>query len=172
VPRAFVVGVFAAAVVASGGAARADQIPPPPASRVPVTITTPDGVVPAFVDRKTVESIFVPLLAQENQQGDLEFTAGAPHSVQFELFFDRYEEGKSVREYTDKIAKLVQPGQKRPPVAILTWGTGRAFKCVLESFSLRYTLFLDDGTPVRGTMNTVWKEFSPAEDQLKGNPRH
>jgi hypothetical protein len=39
-------------------------------------------------------------------------------------------------------------------------------------FSLRFTLFMDDGTPVRAVMNTVWKEFSPAEEQLKGNPRH
>jgi nucleoid-associated protein YgaU len=60
----------------------------------------------------------------------------------------------------------------RPPVALLTWGTGLAFKCILESFSLRFTLFLEDGTPVRAVMNTTWKEFSPADVQLQGNPRH
>ncbi len=54
--------------------------------------------------------------------------------------------------------------------AVLGWLLSEA--SVLESFSLRFTLFLDDGTPVRATMNTVWKEFSPAEEQLRGNPRH
>lgn len=49
---------------------------------------------------------------------------------------------------------------------------GRTFHAMLADFSLRYTLFMDDGTPVRAIMNTVWKEFSPAEEQLKGNPRH
>ena len=248
----------------------------------------------------------------------LEFTSGEPYRCQFELFFDRYEEGKSVREFTDKIEKLavVEEGQSLPPVVHVTWGGsdwttrllqartrildvapdgtplaavvetlwsafvppappspiplpyplvmstkggkveakldggsielltlknkdvvkaqpiavhavqglsphvdiragdgqrlrfemeidgagkdvaqllrrvlaetsaelllnakpdgtgGHAFKCILESFSLRFTLFLDDGTPVRAVMNTTWKEFSPAEDQLKGNPRH
>ena len=104
----------------------------------------------------------------------LEFTSGEPYRCQFELFFDRYEEGKSVREITDKIEKLALVHQElhRPPTALLTWGTGLAFKCILESFSLRFTLFKDDGTPVRAVMNTVWKEFSPAEEQLKGNPRH
>src|SRR5262245_40298169 len=104
----------------------------------------------------------------------LEFTSGEPYRCQFELFFDRYEEGKSVREMTDKIEKLALVNQElhRPPTALLTWGTGLAFKCILESFSLRCTLFLDDGTPVRAIMNSVWKEFSPAEEQLKGNPRH
>jgi hypothetical protein len=48
----------------------------------------------------------------------------------------------------------------------------RYLNAVLESSTVRYTLFADDGTPVRAVMNTVWKEFSPAEEQLKGNPRH
>lgn len=249
---------------------------------------------------------------------NLEFAAGEPYRCQFELFFDRYEEGKSVREITDKLERLTVPvpGDPRPPIVHVAWagaewttrllaaktrildvapdgtplaaavdtlwsafdevlplpppvpdpivvvstkggtfratllgesielltlkknavvksqpivphdvqglapnvdihagdaqrlrcdmevdgggqdvgallrrvmaetsadllldprpdGTaGHAFKCVLESFSLRFTLFLDDGTPVRAVMSTVWKEFSPAEEQLRGNPRH
>lgn len=104
----------------------------------------------------------------------LEFTSGEPYRCQFELFFDRYEEGKSVREITDQIEKLtlVNGELHRPPVALLTWGTGLSFKCILESFSLRFTLFLEDGTPVRAVMNTTWKEFSPPDAQLQGTPRH
>lgn len=71
--------------------------------------------------------------------------------ISFELHFDRYEEGKSVRETTDKIEKLALVHQElhRPPTALLTWGTGLAFKCVLESFTLRFTAFRaePDGTP-------------------------
>lgn len=104
----------------------------------------------------------------------LEFTNGDPYQLQFEIFFDRYEEAKSVRELTDKIEKLSLAHQElhRPPTALLTWGTGLAFKCILESFSLRFTLFLDDEPPVRAVMNIKWRKPSPAEDQLKGNPRH
>jgi hypothetical protein len=93
----------------------------------------------------------------------LEFTNGNPYTLQFDLFFDRYEEGKSVRELTDKIEKL--------SVVDLTWGS-HDYAGTLASASTRFTLFLDDGTPVRAVMSTVWKEFSPAEEQLKGNPRH
>jgi hypothetical protein len=104
----------------------------------------------------------------------LEFTSGEPYRCQFELFFDKYEEGQSVRTQTDKIEKLALVHQElhRPPSCLLTWGTGLNFKCVLESYTIRYTLFLEDGTPCRAIMNTVWKEFSPAEEQLQGNPRH
>lgn len=104
----------------------------------------------------------------------LEFTSGEPYVLQFELFFDRYEEGESVREQTDALESLALVNQElhRPPTVLLTWGSGLAFKCVLKSYTLRFTLFLDDGTPVRAVMNTTWEEFSPAEDQLTGNPRH
>jgi hypothetical protein len=79
-----------------------------------------------------------------------------------------------VHALTDLFAKAleVDPSTKRPPTILITWGTGCAFQGVLESFSLRFTLFLDDGTPVRAAMRTTWKEFSPAEEQLRGNPRH
>lgn len=104
----------------------------------------------------------------------LEFTSGEPYRVQFELFVDAYEAGESVRSLTDKIEKLALVNQElhRPETALLTWGTGLAFKCILETYTLRFTLFKDDGTPLRATMNTTWKEYSPAEEQLKGKPRH
>ncbi|MHC4392318.1 MAG: CIS tube protein [Planctomycetota bacterium] len=104
----------------------------------------------------------------------LEFTSGEPYRIQFELFVDTYESGESCRGVTDKIEKLalVNPELHRPETCTLIWGTSLNFNCILESFSLRFTLFKEDGTPLRGTMNTTWKEFLPAEAQLKGAPRH
>jgi hypothetical protein len=156
---------------------------------IPVKLEVAGFTMPASIVADSIQVLFDPPGANAKAtpwkhhdiQGldapTLEFTSGEPYRLQFELFFDRYEEGKTVREYTDRLEKLAigqtGPGDvHRPPTVLLTWGTGLAFKCVLESFSLRYTLFLDDGTPVRAVMNTVWKEFSPAQDQLKGNPRH
>jgi hypothetical protein len=104
----------------------------------------------------------------------LEFTSGEPYRCQMELFFDRYEEQASVKEITDNIEKLslVHPDLHRPAVALLTWGKELSFKCILESFSTKYTLFSEEGVAYRAIMSTVWKEFSPAEEQLKGAPRH
>ena len=103
----------------------------------------------------------------------LEFTSGEPFRLQMDLFFDRYEEGKSVREYTDAIEKLARTGETAgdEPQCVVRW-VEKTFKCSIESTKVTYTLFLDDGTPVRAVMNVVFKEFSPAEEQLKGKPRH
>ncbi|GIW72532.1 MAG: peptidoglycan-binding protein [Planctomycetota bacterium] len=104
----------------------------------------------------------------------LEFTTGEPYRLYIELFCDGYEEGKNVREDIDKIEKygLVHQELHRPPIARLVWGDGLAFKGVLESISVRYTLFLDNGTPVRAIVNTVWKEFTPPEEQRQFKPLH
>lgn len=166
-----VVVVAALAVGALASAAGADNRAP-----IPVTFEL-DGVsVAASLLPETVEVLFNPSEYAIDKAAPwkhhdiggldaprLEFTSGEPFRMQVELFFDRYEEGKDVRELTDRFSEL--------GLCVLVWGTKR-FKCVLESFSVKFTLFLDNGTPVRAVMNTVWKEFSPADEQLKGKPRH
>jgi hypothetical protein len=65
----------------------------------------------------------------------------------------------------------MDPQLKRPPTVSLTVGkiTREVF---LKSFSLRFTLFLEDGTPSRAIMATAWKEFDPAEEENEGHSRH
>ncbi len=59
------------------------------------------------------------------------------------------------------ICMAIENGVKQsPPQVMITWGSHLEFKCVLESFYVRYTLFLDDGTPVRAVMNASPKTFS------------
>jgi hypothetical protein len=102
----------------------------------------------------------------------VDFGLGDPHRMKALLVFDVSEEKRDVREVTALVEALAGQGPGAPPAATLQWGSECAFRCILESFSLRFTLFLEDGTPVRAVMNTVWKEFHPAEEQLRGNPRH
>jgi len=115
---------------------------------------------------------------EQNVQGFdtpiLEWTNGQPEELEFELFFDGYEKGESIRKVTDKIEKLalVDGEIHRPPVCVLTWGTGLTMKCVLKRFDLTFSLFGADGTPLRGKMVTKWTEFSTTADQQKGTPRH
>ncbi|MBI2041255.1 MAG: hypothetical protein HYT16_04100 [DPANN group archaeon] len=171
-----------------------------------LTITPEKGeAIPALVDVASVLVLFDPPGSSHNQkealiaeaapwkhhdiQGldapTLEFTSGEPYRLQMDLFFDRYEEGKSVREYTDKIEKLtvtldgdplkeelVHQELHRPPTILLTWGTG-LFTAVIESCDPpRFTRFLDDaatakaatsGTPVSAVMTCVFTDFLPAD---------
>ncbi len=161
----------------------------------PLTFHFADGDVPALIDVASINVLFDPLgLSKEriarstpwkhhDIQGldspELEFTSGEPYRLEMDLFFDRYEEGKGVREFTDKIEKLALVHQElhRPPtslatpVCLVTWGL-KTYECEIEKAETKFTLSLDNGTPVRAIMNIDFKEFSPAEEQLKGKPRH
>lgn len=119
--------------------------------------------------------------AEHNVQGldapAQEWTAGNPMRLAVELFFDVYEEkgsARDVRLYTDKIEEMahVNPDKHRPPLLLFCWGKKLQFRCFLTRLSQRFTLFLDDGTPVRAVLNCTFTEFTPPEEQLKGKPRH
>jgi hypothetical protein len=101
-----------------------------------------------------------------------------------ELFFDTYEsrsepswpsavatmlipaspfhgrEATDVRRHTRQLATLakVNVHLHRPPICHLAWGAFDIFTGVLTSLSQRFTLFLEDGTPVRATVSCSFTE--------------
>lgn len=108
-----------------------------------------------------------------------EFTGGNPTQLSLELFFDTYEQRQDVRKYTDKIFKLAMIAREtvdpttdrgRPPRCIFNWGKVFSFQAVITSVSVRYTLFMSDGTPVRATMNLTLQECKDAGTQEPQNP--
>jgi nucleoid-associated protein YgaU len=80
-----------------------------------------------------------------------------------ELFFDTYESRRDVRRHTEQLAALtvVNPNLHRPPICQLRWGAFDIFTGVLTSLSQRFTLFLEDGTPVRATVSCSFLESVP-----------
>jgi Contractile injection system tube protein/LysM domain len=105
-----------------------------------------------------------------------QFDKGEPAQLAFSLLFDSYEARKDVRTLTEKVAKLTQVvGGKigRPPVVKIIWGedkphfAGLPFTGVVESVTQKFTLFLDDGTPVRATLDLSLHETRAPEKQQK-----
>ena len=105
------------------------------------------------------------------------FGAVEPSTLNIELFLDTYDnpakKKKSVREITDKLIKLTKviDVKHRPPVCRLVWGNmGNEhgfFQGVLENLVLKFTLFMEDGTPVRATATCTFKAWKPNEKDLK-----
>ena len=102
-----------------------------------------------------------------------EFTSGNPRVLSVELFFDTYEEKKSVHEHTGKLENyaLVDPDKHRPPVVLFQWGEVK-FKGVVETLNLRYTMFLDSGIACRAVASVTIKESETAKEQLQKKPRN
>ena len=107
-----------------------------------------------------------------------QWTSGAPMQMKVDLFFDAYEEkgdARNVRKMgTDMLHSftLVDPEVHRPPKLLFVWGTELQFKCYLRNLSIRYTMFLEDGTPVRATASCLFVENTDPAEQRKGKPLH
>lgn len=101
----------------------------------------------------------------------LQYVRGNARTLSMELFFDTYEAGTDVRKHTGKIYGLLDivAAKHRPPICTFAWGQFN-LKCLLERVSGRFTLFLEDGTPVRATLNVSFKEYLEVEVLVKGPP--
>lgn len=92
-----------------------------------------------------------------------------------EVIFDTAESRKSVWvKYIRKFEKLIHLDEElhRPPHVMLVWGrfleSGKggmgspqvmdSFACDVEELKVKYTMFLEDGTPVRARMTITLKE--------------
>lgn len=128
----------------------------------------------------TFQSTSLPGLATPVTQ----FVTGNADTLTMELYFDTYAKSsrhgqvtqrEDVRKYTRRVANLIEidPELHAPPVCEFTWGPplgspeGIQFTGVIEKVSQRFTFFLDDGTPVRATLNVTFKEYKTVQQQLQ-----
>lgn len=105
----------------------------------------------------------------------LQFHRGRERTLSMELLLDTvaYGSGEDVR--TTYLAKLqsfmmVDGELHAPPPCKIVWGS-LVFMGVLTDLRKRYTLFLDDGTPVRARVLLLFKELLPVRDQIAAAPR-
>jgi nucleoid-associated protein YgaU len=98
----------------------------------------------------------------------IQFVRGAARALSMQLFFDTYEQGGDVRDYTDQVIELlaIDPDLHAPPVCLFSWGD-LIFVGVLERAEQRFSLFFSDGTPARATVDVTFKEYfdHPGERQ-------
>ena len=101
----------------------------------------------------------------------LQYVRGNTRSLSMDLFFDTYEQQSDVRKYTDKIYGLLEidSDTHAPPICKFHWGKF-TFRCVLERVRGKFTLFLENGTPVRATLSVTFKEFIDVKVEVRKSP--
>lgn len=108
----------------------------------------------------------------------LEFTGAEGRSMSLELLFDGYETGDgalagqpgmTVSKAIANLNKLASPrtpgssdeNERRPHHCVVVWGStvpDKSFQCVIESLSVKYTMFSAQGDPLRATCTVKVKE--------------
>jgi hypothetical protein len=98
----------------------------------------------------------------------LEFTGAEGRSMSVELLFDGFEtnDSASVKEKIETLNTLASPrdpsskeeNMRRPHRCVVSWGGLPSFRCVIESLSVKYTMFSEGGDPLRATCTVKLKE--------------
>src|SRR5262249_55439464 len=97
-------------------------------------------------------------------------TNADPATLSLDLFFDTYETGRDVRDFTEKVAALgtieKHGNLHRPPVCKLTWGKV-FFQGTLQSLTQKFTMFLASGVPVRATLSCSFKQWRSNPEEVR-----
>lgn len=107
----------------------------------------------------------------------IQYGHGDAQTLSIELMLDTYTtpaaKKEDVREkYIRKLESFlaVDGDLHAPPPCKVVWGS-LEFVGVLESLRKNYTLFTQDGIPVRARASLTWKEYRSAEMQVMETPR-
>jgi len=155
-----------------------------------IIIVEKQGAVLVFEGGKSIPALFNPdkLVfnkgvgwkkegAAQRDVPELQFTNAEPRTLNIDFIFDTYDTDSDsadkidVRKYTDELLHLTtveKHGDKhRPPVCRLFWGkVGYFFQGVLERLEQSFTIFMENGTPVRATSRCTFKEWRTNYDDL------
>jgi hypothetical protein len=104
-----------------------------------------------------------------------QFVSGETLTVSLDLFFDTYEQHEDVRDYSNRVFNLtrIDPTTHAPPICGFSWGglaplgDERELRGVVDSVSQKFTMFLDNGRPVRATLAVKISEYKALTDQLE-----
>lgn len=102
----------------------------------------------------------------------IQFVRGEAETLTLDVLFDTYTyyKGEDVRNYTKKIADLLKIKEDihAPPVCTFHWGPV-SFTGIIERLTKRFTMFREDGTPVRATLSLTFRQFT-AEQTPRSSP--
>ncbi|MDF2986024.1 MAG: hypothetical protein K0R50_1534 [Eubacterium sp.] len=91
------------------------------------------------------------------------------------LFYDTYEKRRDVKLETSKLTNLLGPQvegkeTKKPPSCLFIWGEFK-YRGVLSKIEQKFTMFLEDGTPVRSLMDVTFISDEPEKKVQKAEGR-
>jgi hypothetical protein len=108
-------------------------------------------------------------------QGQMEFNNVEGRGMTVELFFDGFETHQSVQPHCAALERLAMPiepdspenERKRPHICVVKFGELKdgipKLTCVIESLTVKYTMFAPTGVPLRATCTLKLKETSVKE---------
>jgi len=106
------------------------------------------------------------------QAPPLQFIRGAAEKLSVDVLVDTSDTLEDVRDkYTNRLRGLMDINGKlhAPPIVKFLWGT-QEFVGVMESLTITFQLFTQQGVPIRAKLAIVLKQYRPAALPKKSSP--
>lgn len=101
----------------------------------------------------------------------LQFTHGNSQRLNLELLLDatKADDAVDVAAVSKDLQRLARilPERHAPPRLKVIWGNNLALKAVAESVQCRFTLFSDDGNPLRARITLALRSYRTLSEQLR-----
>jgi Contractile injection system tube protein/LysM domain len=98
----------------------------------------------------------------------IQFVRGESATLSLDLFFDTYtyKKGEDVRKYTNLVSDLlnINPDMHAPPICSFNWGKLK-FYGVIERVNKRFTMFNEQGIPVRATVGVTFRSVPTSKEE-------
>jgi len=108
----------------------------------------------------------------------IDFGQAGAETLKLQLFFDTYAEQTDVRAHTELLWQMMlvctektneRTNKGEPPLVAFSWGEFR-FEGVITDISQKFTLFLNNGTPVRTTVDVTFQQVEDKQAHHGQNP--
>jgi hypothetical protein len=99
----------------------------------------------------------------------IQFIRGASEKLSADLLLDTSDTLEDVRiVYVDRLREMMRLSEElhAPPIVNFVWDSA-IFKGVVESLGITYTLFTQEGVPIRAKVALALKEYRPVEVQVR-----
>jgi len=119
---------------------------------------------------RTTRYSFQPV--QGENKPTVQFNNGNEATLTMDLFFDTSESRKDVRDTTKKIVELldIDAALHTPPICTFAWGT-LTFTGVFTQVNQRFTMFMEDGKPIRAVLTVIMKEVDTSNIARESSDR-
>lgn len=135
-----------------------------------VTKCTVGGISAQFNPKELQIDKTVSWTAKNSHKEDpvQEFKEPQAASLSCTLYFDGFEQGQSIHDKVKALHKLARMGAGgHPPLIMFSWASVQ-FQGVIESLSMKYTMFLPGGAPCRAEVGLKMKSADDATVSAKG----
>lgn len=108
----------------------------------------------------------------------VEFKKAGAQTLKLSLMFDTYEDDEDVSRTTNKLWKFMESKTRSnsssnrkvpPPEVAFEWGVFR-FVAVITQMTQKFTMFKNDGTPVRAKVDATFTQHKDLNDYPNQNP--